>query len=91
MVEVVDQHDLVAAATRVTWVLLREGRVEVRNIELVLQLGYDWCLVLELLQLSEVDVSEPRVLLDGLRVTDMSKTVVGVLLQKLRSRGWLRR
>ena len=83
VVEVVNQHDLVAASSRVTWVLLGESRVEVCHVELVLQLWYDWGLVLEILQLGEVDVGEPRVFLDRLRVSDVTETVVRVLLQKL--------
>ena len=87
VVEVVDEQQLGALAPGVARIFLREVGVEVGHVELVLQLWHDRRLDLELAQGVEVDVGEPRMVLDGRSIVFVAQSLVRRLLEELWSEG----
>lgn len=83
MVEVVNEQELGALAPGVSRIFLREVGVEVGHVELVLQLWHYWRLKLELAQSVEVDLGEPRMVLDGGGIVFVTQSLLRRLLQEL--------
>jgi hypothetical protein len=83
VIEVVDQDQLGALSSGVSRVFFGESCIEVCDIEFVLELRHDWRLELELDQVVEVDVGEPRVLLDGVGVAFVAESFVRTLFEEL--------
>lgn len=83
VIEVVNQDQLGALSSGVSRVFFGESSVEIRDIEFVLKLRHDWRFELELDQVVEVDVCEPRVLLDGVCVAFVTESFVWTLFEEL--------
>ena len=90
MVEIVDQDQLSALSSGVSRVFLGESSVEVGDVEFVFEFWHDWWFELEIDELVEVDVSEPRVFSDGVSVAFVAESFVRAFFEELVSGRLLR-
>lgn len=83
MVEVIDQQEFSALTARISRVFLCESRVEVCNIELILELRHNGRLKFEAKKGPKVEVGKPRMLLDLVCISVVAESIIRVLFEEL--------